>query len=381
MTRRVVITGSGMVTPLGSDTGEVWRQIGAGASALRAVTSFDASSAGECRGGEVPPFDARPWFKMPKALKLTDRRTRMAVAAAGMAVASASLSLTDEQQDGIGVVIGSSGSDIQVEDLARAIGEDHEGRAARDIPWFAERILSGLNPLWLLVNLPNMVSAHVAIQLGFRGPDSTIMTDWIAGTQAIGEAFRWIAAGDADVVLAGGADAGVLPFVYGSYAQAGIFGQDCGGGRTFVPADAAAMFVLEEREHALSRGATILGELRGYAAVAPYGDGVTAVSEAMRRALDDAGWRASDLRAICRAAVFHPPAWQGESEAIEATAAGCPTLEFRSALGHPLAASGGVDLALTLTCPEVRSGAVLLNSIGFSGQAATLAVEVHGEVA
>ena len=101
----------------------------------------------------------------------------------------------EHRLDALGVVIGSSGSDLQVPDIARALAGDEDARSAADIAYFAERMLSGLNPLWLLVSLPNMTSAHVAIQLRARGPNSTIMSDWVAGHQAIGEAAEWIRCG------------------------------------------------------------------------------------------------------------------------------------------------------------------------------------------
>ncbi|HEX8619160.1 MAG TPA: beta-ketoacyl synthase N-terminal-like domain-containing protein, partial [Thermoanaerobaculia bacterium] len=254
--RRVVLTGSGAVTPFG-DLQQSVDAVRAGRSALASVRAFDASSFRETRAGECHDFDARPWFRIPKALKLADQRTRLAVAAACRAFADARLD--EELATNAGVLIGSSTHDMQTTDLGRALGPLTDGDVT-DIDYFGSRILRKLPPLWLLINLPNMASAHVAIQLAAHGPNSTLTTDWISGLQAIGEAARWIGDNEADVVIAGGADCGVLPLLYATLDHEGYFGGDS----RFVPAEGAALFVLEELEHARRRGARILGEITGY---------------------------------------------------------------------------------------------------------------------
>jgi 3-oxoacyl-[acyl-carrier-protein] synthase II len=252
--RRVVVTGVGAVTALGADL----------ASTVRALAR------GETAGGAalppaVPDLDVRRHFRTPKALKVCDRRTRLAVAAAAMALADAGLADGAEQPD-FGVVLGTSGSDPGAEELSEALAGDAGERSASDIPFFAERILSRLHPLWLVVQLPNMTSAHVAIQFGLQGPNSTVMTDWVAGTQAIGEGYLWVQQGEADVVLAGGADVGTTLLSQVSYRQCGLFAGPAGAAPPL--AEGAAVLVLEERERARRRGAAILGEIVGYASAA-----------------------------------------------------------------------------------------------------------------
>jgi 3-oxoacyl-[acyl-carrier-protein] synthase II len=174
-------------------------------SAIAPASIFDAGGFACTDSAEIRDWDPRPSFRVPKALKLTDRPARFAVAAARMALVDARWDVDDDmRQESLAVVIGSSGSDLQARDLAHALGDDPSGETANDVPVFADRILNRLNPLWLLVSLPNMTSAHVAIQVQARGPNSTIMSDWTAGLQAIGEAVEWISAGEADAVLAGG---------------------------------------------------------------------------------------------------------------------------------------------------------------------------------
>jgi 3-oxoacyl-(acyl-carrier-protein) synthase len=362
--RRVVVTGIGAVTPFG-DLAETRRALAEG---RRAVTGRSRYG-GPAPAAELRDFDPRPHFRIPKALKLTDRRTQMAVAAASMAMADAGAGPGGIDPDRLGVIVGSSGSDLQAEDLARATA-DPAHRAAEDIPFFAERILSGLNPLWLLVNLPNMASAHVAIQLDARGPNSTVMTDWIAGAQAIGEGAAWIRSGEADAVLAGGADVGVLPFALASYEQAELFRGDAGVPEPFAVSEGAAVLLLEDEEHALRRGARIRAEIAGYAsAFAPPEEGALAAT--MTLAAAESG---AEPARVCCASVFHSPHWQAERKAV-ASVVRRPEelLEFRSPLGHPLGASGAIDAALALGCvPE--GSCVLVNALGFLGQAATIAL-------
>lgn len=362
-TRRVVVTGAGAVTPFG-DLAQTAEAIREKRSALAPVSRFDASPFGEERGGECRSFDPRPWFRQPKSLKVADRRTRLAVAAARMAAVAARID--DRPLASAGVVIGTSASDLQTEECALAVGN---GGDVRDIDGFGGRILSKLNPLWLLVNLANMASAHVAIELEARGPNSTITTDWIAGVQAMGEAARWIEDGEADLVIAGGADCGVLPFVYAALEDAGYLG---GGEPPFVPAEGAAVFVVEEREHARARRAPVLAEVTGYASAA----GAQALRQTMDDALQQSGKRDVDL--LCRAAIFVPEHWRAEDDAIDSVFARPPReFECNSMLGNGLAAASPIALAVALgMCRDEER--LLLNAVGATGEAASIALTTGG---
>lgn len=356
MTRRVAVTGIGAVTPQG-DLARSAAAIAEGRSAIGPVQSFDAASFAQTLAGECTEFDPRPWFRQPKALKLTDRRTRFAVGAAGMAVADAALE--DAALEQAGVVIGTSGSDLQTENVGRAVGSQEDGDAC-DIDYFAGRVLRKLNPLWLLVNLANMTSAHVAIQFGAHGPNSTITTDWIAGVQAIGEAARWIADGEAELVIAGAADTGVLPFVFASFEQSGFFEGD---EPRFVPSEGAAVFVLEDFERARRRGAHIRAEIRGYASA--QGD----LAATARRSMAESQTDVDGIDVVCDAAVFTPN-HRGVDEALFTRTR--PRFECCSLLGHALAASTPIALAIAVTTMPNRT--ILANSIGASGQAASLVI-------
>jgi 3-oxoacyl-[acyl-carrier-protein] synthase II len=379
--RRVVITGIGMVSARGNSFADTASSIGRGERAFGPITSLDAAGFSADRGAEVSGFEPRPHFRVPKALKLTDRTTQFAVAAAAMALAQAGWPGDDTWGDRLGVLIGVSGSDLQVQDLAGALRSDGAPVAVADIPVFADRILSRLNPLWLLVNLPNMPSAHVAIQFGARGPNSTVMTDWVAGSQAIGEAADWIRAGDAEAVLAGGADSSMQPFALAAYHQAGLLTSLGGEQPSFVPGEGAAVLLLEERSHALDRGATVLGEVAGYAsASSPAGS--DALARTMRSALREAGWATSDVAAVAMASREGSPLRADEDAAIDhalgADAAGVGRLDYQPAVGHALAAQGPISLCLALAGSAGPRGLVC-NATGYSGQAVTIAIVPRNE--
>lgn len=367
-----VITGAGSLSACG-DLDATLRAFERDEPALRPADSFDARVFGVTAAGEVPSFDARSWFPNPKALKLTDLRTRLTVAAAGMAVRDSGLSAA--QLEAAGVVVGTSGADLQTEDVARALG-GLAGGDPREMSHFAPRVLRKLNPLWLLVNLANMASAHVAIALQARGPNSTVTTDAAAGLQAIGEAARWVAGGEAEVVVAGGADTGVLPFAVGALHDSGLTGPDARS----VPADGATLFTLESAEHARARGATVLGTVRGYASGCG-GD----IRRTMGRACREAGWEPSDVTVMCDAAVFTKE--RSDAKAFVRDAA---RIDVAHIAGHALAATAPLALAVALrrgaaieSVPsEERRGTprnprnrILVNAIGSAGQCATLAVE------
>lgn len=258
--RRAVVTGLGLVTPLGVGLAATRTALEEGRSAIFPATRFDASPFASPLAGEVSGLDARAWFRVPKALKLCDSRTRMAVSAAAMALADSGFPVGPN--DALGVAIGTSGSDLGAAELSAAVGgADEPSLAAVDTAAFGRAALEDLNPLWLLLHLPNMASAHVAIQLEARGPNTTVMTGWAAGLSAIAEGAAWIADGDATAVLAGGADSGIHPFAFAAFEQAGLIAPPT----PLVPAEGAAVVLLEEREAALARGARIFGEIGGHA--------------------------------------------------------------------------------------------------------------------
>jgi 3-oxoacyl-[acyl-carrier-protein] synthase II len=222
-----------------------------------------------------------------------------------------------------------------------------------------------------------MVSAHVAIQVGACGPNNTIMTDWAAGAQAIGEGLRLIQSREAEVVLAGGADAGVAPLAAEAYVQAGLLPRRPNGAHSgFALAEGSTIVVLEERRRALARGARIYGELTGYCAA--YGNAHLGLSSAMRGALQESEWEARTVTLVNLCAHHELSGPEGERQLLERLLPGrFESLDSRPAMGHTLAASGALDLVLLLLrLGEREPGSrALCNAMGFRGQAVTLAVE------
>jgi 3-oxoacyl-[acyl-carrier-protein] synthase II len=377
MSARVMITGIGVVSPLGCGVRQTLQAIDSGRLAAAPVSVFDAGGFPQPSGAEVRDFNAREYFRQPKALKLTARPAQFAVAAATMALRDAQWPHPGPS-DRLGVAVGCSGSDMQVPDLGRALAGASFDEVER-IPVFADRVLKQLNPLWLLMTLPNMSSAHVAIQLEARGPNTTIMSDWPAGLQAIGEAAEWIRTGETDAVLAGGADTGLAPFAYAAFTQAGLFA----GATPFVPGEGAAICMLENHDVAALRDVPAIGEVVAYWCGAASVEDTVALADTvaamLRRVSDQAGWDLSDVAVLlltlggARLAEVGP-------RVLAQTFGGrtIPTrcTSFEPFLGHALAAAAPIDLALVLgsqrdTAPR---GGILCASVGLSGQIAALAV-------
>ena len=267
---RVVITGIGMVTPLGHSLARTMAALDQGESGLAPVTSFDATGFRRDRAGGVKDFNARDYFRVPKAMKLTDRTSKWAVAAAVMALEDAGLERAGSRHGAPGRPDRRRAPDLQAAELSRAIGPDPARRCVQEIPFFAERVLSGLNPLWLLINLPNMTSAHVAIQnrgarpeqhdhdgLGLRAsrPWARRRLDPAAGRPRPCSRRRRSRRFDPLAFAA----------TSGRDSCDARDPQDAGG---FNPGEGAAVLCWKNANDAVRRGARLSGEVCGYAASA-----------------------------------------------------------------------------------------------------------------
>jgi 3-oxoacyl-[acyl-carrier-protein] synthase II len=274
--RRVVITGLGVVAPNGVGKEAFWSACLNGKSGVGPIRSFDASQHPVQIAAEVHDFDAAPFLPpvQRKSLKIMGRAMRFAVGAAGLAVQDAGLALDREDPERVGVVMGTGMVPVDLPEVAPAVAAacDADGRLHTDR--LARYGAGGLFPLWLLKYLPNMVAAHISMALNAQGPNSTITTACSAGTQAVGEGFRLVARGDADLVLAGGADSRIDPLLILAYTALGALspcrrppgevsrpfdGQRDG----FVLGEGAGVLLLEELEHARKRGAVIYAEVLG----------------------------------------------------------------------------------------------------------------------
>lgn len=275
--RRVVVTGLGVVAPNGIGKEAFWSACLNGRSGVGPIRSFDASQHPVKIAAEVHDFDVTPFLPATqrKSLKIMGRATRFAVGAASLAVQDAGLDLNRENPERIGVVMGTGLVPVDLPEILPTLLSACDEKGQLHTNRLGQCGTEHLFPLWILKYLPNMVAAHISLALNIQGPNSTITTACAAGTQAVGEGFHLIARGEADIVLAGGADSRIDPFLILAYAALGAlspgnnrppqevsrpFDRERDG---FVLGEGAGVLVLEELERARKRGATIYAEVLG----------------------------------------------------------------------------------------------------------------------
>ncbi|MFY8216103.1 MAG: beta-ketoacyl-ACP synthase II [Chthoniobacterales bacterium] len=406
--RRVVVTGMGVVTPIGSDIPTFWSNLTNGVSGVSRFEAFDSTEF-DCKiAGEIKGFSATPYFNTPKDIKRTDRFTQFAMAASKMAVADAGLNPDTLDLDRTGVIIGSGiGGLLSMEEEAKRL---HTRGPSR------------VSPFTIAMMISNMASGLVSMEFGFRGPNMCIVTACATANNSLGEAWRIIKFGDADCFIAGGAEATITPLGISGFAAMRAMStrndaparasrpwdQDRDG---FVMGEGAGMLILEELEHAKRRGATIYCELAGYGAsadayhmTAPLPDG-NGAARAMRLALKHAKLNPEDVSYINAHATSTPLGDIGETRGIRMafgeSATKTPVSSTKSMTGHLLGAAGSVEMAASIlaikhgvipptinlenvdpecadmdlvpnTAREQKVRVVLNNSFGFGGHNATL---------
>lgn len=374
--RRVVVTGLGVVAPNGIGKDAFWSSCINGTSGVRRIQSFDASQHPVKVAGEIQNFDAAPFMppSQRKSLKIMGRAMRFAVGAAGLAVEDAGLDLDKERLERVGVVMGTGIVPVDLPELApllaQACDENGQLRTAR----LGKRGSESLFPLWILKYLPNMVAAHISMALNAQGPNSTITTACAAGTQAIGEGFRLIDRGDADIVFAGGSDSRIDPLMLLAYVALGALSR---GNRApeeisrpfdgqrdgFVLGEGAGILVLEELEHARRRGANIYAEVLGlgtsfdaYAVTKPHPEGQGA-ARAIREALREARLDRSEVDYINAHGTSTRLNDLMETAAVKKVfgegAKSLPMSSIKSMVGHLIGAAGAVEaIAMSLTLKQ-----------------------------
>jgi len=347
--RRVVVTGLGLVTPVGNTVDESWANIVAGKSGISAIEHFDTSGFNTRFGGSVKDFDISPYLN-PKDARKMDLFIQYGIAAGGQAISDAGLECTEDNAHRIGVAIGSGiGGLPMIEHNHNAL---NKGGARRISPFFVPG------------SIINMISGNLAIQHGFRGPNIAITTACTTGTHNIGYSARTIAYGDADVMVCGGAEMATTPLGLGGFSAARALStrnddpesasrpwdRDRDG---FVLSDGAGVMVLEEYEHAKARGATIYAELTGfgmsddaYHMTAPPEDG-SGAAMSMRNAVHDAGIDPASIDYINAHGTSTPAGDLAESRAVEKVmgegAKSVAVSSTKSMIGHLLGAAGAVE--------------------------------------
>jgi 3-oxoacyl-[acyl-carrier-protein] synthase II len=369
--RRVVVTGMGVVSPLGLGAEHVWRRLINGESGIAAIQSFDTSDLTAKIAGQVPAgqraeggLDLAEWIPV-KDLKKMDRFIHLGLVAAIQAVEDSGWQPeSEEDRCATGVMIGSGIGGLQ--SIYDASIQVHEGKARR------------LSPFFIPSALINLISGQVSIKYGFKGPNHSVVTACATGVHAIGDAARMVAFGDADVMLAGGAEAAVCPLgIAGFCASRALstafndqpqlasrpWDKDRDG---FVMGEGAAVVVLEEYEHARKRGAKIYAEFAGYGM---SGDAhhITAPAErhegafrAMKAALKSGGIAPSDIQYVNAHGTSTPMGDDLELEAVETlfgdAGKGLAMSSTKSATGHMLGAAGAIEAIFSIMA--IRDGVI-----------------------
>lgn len=352
-TRRVVVTGLGLVTPLGTGVEKTWNALCAGESGIRRISRFDPTGYDAQIAGEVTDFDPACFIEK-KEIKKMDTFIHYAVGAAQLAVEDAGLKVAPEEATKVGVYIGSGiGGLGSIEHYHDVLKEKGPGR---------------VSPFFIPMTIINLASGQVAIRIGAKGPNACAVTACATGNHCIGDAYRLIQRGDADVMVAGGAEAAVTPLGVAGFASAKAlsfrndeptrasrpFDKDRDG---FVLGEGAGVVVIEELEHARRRGARIYGEVAGYGMnsdayhiTAPPEGGEGAV-RCMELALKDAGIGKEQIGYI-NAHGTSTMADAIETHAIKTVfgerAYGIPVSSTKSMTGHLLGAAGGIEAVFSI---------------------------------
>ena len=351
--RRVVITGIGCVTPIGTGVEGLWEGLQARRSAVRTITRFDPSPFRSRIAAEIPDFRPQD-FLDGRRTRRYDRFSQLAVVAAGLALADADLALEREDRDRVGAMMGSALGGV-------AHAEQQAGA-------YAAEGLRGVDPALALSVFGGAASCNIAIEFGVRGVNSTNAMSCASGTIAVGDAFHVIRDGRADVMLAGGAEAPLAPLCYGAFAiiramstrndDPAAASRPFDAGRDgFVMGEGSAVLVLEERGRALARGAPILAELLGaastndaYHMTAPRPDGSQA-ARCLTLALADAHVAPEDVGYVNAHGSSTPLNDKTETLAFKHAfgphAAKLAVSGTKGYYGHPLGASGAIEAAVT----------------------------------
>jgi 3-oxoacyl-[acyl-carrier-protein] synthase II len=351
--RRVVVTGIGLISPLGTGTEKNWQALLRGESGIALLTRFDVSRYSTRFGGEVKDFDPLTFIDRKEVRKM-DLFIRYGVAAAELAVVDSGIDPADLQSDRAGTYVGSGiGGLGSIEENLKVLWEKGPDR---------------VSPFFLVQTIINEASGQISIRFGAKGPNCANATACSTGTHALGDSFRIIARGEADIMIAGGAEAPLTPLSLAGFTSIKALSErndePVKASRPFdakrdgfVMGEGAGIFILEELGRALRRNARIYAELAGYgmssdayhvAAPDPTGDGAARV---MRRAMEDAGIAPEDIQYINAHGTSTPLNDKTETAAIKAVfgdhARKLAVNSTKSMTGHLLGAAGGLEAGVT----------------------------------
>lgn len=363
--RRVVITGMGLITPLGHNVADTWKAILASQSGLGPFTQIEKGehvSGGLC---EVKGFDPDEALGKREARR-RDRYQQFATVAAQEAMSQSGLVITDANRERIGITMGTGVGGIQT-----LVEQEHT---------YLDKGLRRLSPFGITMIMPNGAAGMLAIDYGILGPSNTVATACASGSDAIGHAYRMIRNGELDVVLSGGTEAIISHVAVGGFERAGATStRESGTPSPFdknrdglIVGEGAGMLVLESLDHALARNATILSEIVGYGQstdayhITAPAEGGAGAARAMRRALEDAGLRAEDVDYISAHGTATQLNDQSETEAIKAAlgehAYKVAISSTKSMTGHIMGGTGAIE---TVFCTMAIRDQVLPPTINY----------------
>lgn len=405
MSRRVVVTGLGVISPIGNNVSDFWSSLKAGKSGVDTIKSFDASEYRTQIAGEVKDFKVADYLDKKEAKRM-DRFSHFAVAAAGEALKDSKLDTEKINMEKFGTILGCGIGGIET------LEKQHK-RLLNKGP-------NRVSPFLIPMMITNMASGHVSMTYGAKGPNTTVITACASSTNAIGDAFHVIKRGDADFMFAGGTEASITPIGIAGFSTMKAmstrnddptkasrpFDKDRDG---FIMAEGSGILVLEEYEHAVNRGANIYGEIVGFGytadahhitAPAPGGQGAV---RSMRMAVENAGVELTDIDYINAHGTSTPLNDKFETMAIKTLfkdhAYNLVVNSTKSMTGHLLGASGAVESIATLLSmrnsyvhrtlnhenpgenmdlnyvpngKKMEVNVALSNSLGFGGHNATL---------
>lgn len=412
--KKIVITGMGVVSPVGIGSENFWNSIIAGKSGIKNVVHMDVSAYACKIAGAVADFKPEDFIDKKKARRM-DRFTQFALAGAKMAIEDAKLDLSKEDMEKIGVVVGSGIGGLQtMEEEFETLLSKGPGRVS---PFLIPKLII------------NMAAGEIAIQHGFLGPNYSVATACATANNSIGEAMRHIRYGDCEVMICGGTEAAITKLGLSGFSQAGALAEGFNDNPTkasrpfdknrqgFVMGEGAGIFVIESEEHAKKRGARILAELAGYGTTddafhitSPNPEGL-AQARAVRLALKDAGISPDEVNYINAHGTSTAINDKAETQVIKNVfgerAKKIPISSTKSMTGHLLGAAGGIELAACIL--SIQKGKIhptinyetpdpecdldyvpnqardqkvtcaISNSFGFGGHNAVLAVRAYRE--
>jgi 3-oxoacyl-[acyl-carrier-protein] synthase II len=410
--RRVVVTGLGIISPIGVGIEANWDNVTAGVGGIGPITVFDPAGLSCMIAGQADDFDVSQWLS-PKDARKMDRFIQLGMAAGIDAIRDSGIEVTETNAPRIGVYIGSGIGGVETIEKTTLTYYDKGARR--------------VSPFYVPMSIINMVSGNLSIMFGLKGPNLSMVTACTTGTHAIGEASRLIEYGDADVMVAGGAEAAITPTAMAGFSNAKALSSRNDDPQTasrpwdtgrdgFVMGEGAGVLVLEEAGHARRRGAHIYAEVAGFGMSAdahhmtqpvPGGEGAALC---MNNCLRNAGLNPSDIDYINAHGTSTPLGDLAETKAIKLSmgdhAAKVAVSSTKSMVGHLLGAAGGVEAVFTAlaidrriipptinlhdqdpecdldyvpnTAREVDIRAALSNSFGFGGTNGTIALTRHG---